>query len=560
MSGTSDAPPSAADLLDVEPFSDVREHVPFPLYELDERGHVLRHNLAARRQLGPVHGHALIGCLGPATTQEVLGRLDRLHREGSAPAWTSELLREHSEPLTAQLSLTELPTPPGGPWRANLSVAPFPSRPTQARPPARPITQELARMPDRRAAVQVLASGVAHEIGNPLTYMLMCLDELGRSVEPSPGQEPHPALERVLPLLRRTRQGAERVQEIVRGLSSYSRDHGRRESVDVNRAVRSALEMARTEMLTPIRVHTSLESVPAVRANPSRLVQVLYNLLVNAAHALEPDQPPTGQPPTGGHPPTDPSGRAGHHGPPDQPEQANAAALGVDTWSEGAWVYINVWDTGPGIAPEIRDQIFEPFVSSKPAGRGAGLGLAVCHNYVAELDGEIDFDCEPEQGTRFTVRLPAEVVEQRVVRPTPAPERPSPETARLLVVDDEPEIRRGLQAMLRRFGRVDVAESAAEARALLVPGALYDLVLCDLMMPGESGEELYGWITRARPELAGRVAYVTGGGPRLLTATSKVNAEDGPPCLLKPFRRQELYEFVRRAMSRASTYAPADVA
>jgi DNA-binding NtrC family response regulator len=126
----------------------------------------------------------------------------------------------------------------------------------------------------------------------------------------------------------------------------------------------------------------------------------------------------------------------------------------------------------------------------------------------------------------------------------------------LLVVDDEPEIRRGLQAMLRHFGRVDVAESAAEARALLLPGVRYDLVLCDLMMPGESGEELYGWIASARPELAPCVAYVTGGGPRVMAPVSSATAEDGPPCLLKPFRRQELYEFVRRAMSRAATFAP----
>jgi signal transduction histidine kinase len=530
----SDAPPSAADLPGVAAFVDAREHVPFPLLELDERGHILLANRAARRQLG-ASGQGLVGCLGAATTQEVLARLDRLHREGSAPAWTSELVRENDLTLIAQLALTAVPVGFDEPPRANLSVAPIPHG-TTAKPP-RPITQEVARMHDRRAAVQVLASGVAHEIGNPLTYMMMCLDELGRGLEPGSGDEPHPALERVRPLLLQTRQGAERVQEIVRGLSSYNRDHGRRESVDVNRAVRSALEMARTEMMAPIRVHTSLEAVPMVRANPSRLVQVLYNLLVNAAHALEPNQLAQRDP---SHP--------------------SQGALGVDTWCEGSWVYINVWDTGPGIAPEIRDHIFEPFVTSKPVGRGAGLGLAVCHNYVAELEGEIDFDCEPDQGTRFTVRLPAEIVEPRVVQPTPVPERPGPDVARLLVVDDEPEIRRGLQAMLRRFGRVDVAESAAEARALLSPGVRYDLVLCDLMMPGESGEELYSWITRARPDLAARVAYVTGGGPRLLTARSLVNAEDGPPCLLKPFRRQELYEFVRRAMSRASAGAPADVA
>lgn len=524
MSGTSDAPPSAADLSSVDPFTDAREHAPFPLFELDERGRALRANGAARRQLPPTAAPALVGCLGAATTQEVLARLDRLHREGSAPAWTSELHRQGHDPILAQLSLTSVPTPLGEPPRANLGVTPIPASAIQARPPQRPITQELGRVHDRRAAVQVLAAGVAHEIGNPLTYMLMCLDELARGLEPPAGPELHSVLDRAQPLLQQARQGAERVQEIVRSLSSYSRDHGRREPVDVNRAVRSALEMARTEMRAETRVHTSLEAVPMVRANPSRLAQVLYNLLVNAAQALDP----------------------GRHG------QASAGTIGVDTWCEGSWVYINVWDTGPGIAPEIRDHIFEPFVTSKPVGRGAGLGLAVCHNYVAELEGEIDFDCEPEQGTRFTVRLPAEALEPRAVQPAPAPERPGPETARLLVVDDEPEIRRGLQAMLRRFGRVDVAESAAEARALLSPGERYDLVLCDLMMPGESGEELYGWITSARPDLAPRVAYVTGGGPRLVASQSAVTAQDGPPCLLKPFRRQELYEFVRRAMSRAA--------
>jgi signal transduction histidine kinase/CheY-like chemotaxis protein len=524
VSGTSEAPTGAAELPTLGSFADAREHVPFPLLELDERGRVLRANLAARRQLAAPIASGLVGLLGAATTQEVMARLDRLHREGSAPAWTTELVRDDHEPVVAQLALTAVPVPLGEPPRAHLSVAPIPASAVQAKIARRPTTQELGRMPDRRAAVQLLASGVAHEIGNPLTYMLMCLDELGRSLESEHEHDSQPVLERVRPLLQQTRQGAERVHEIVRGLSSYSRDHGRREPVDINRAVRSALEMARTEMSSRIRVHTSLEAVPMVRANPTRLGQVLYNLVVNAAHALGPN-------PTQG-------------------------ALGVDTWCEGSWVFINVWDTGPGIAPEIRDQIFEPFVTSKPVGRGAGLGLAVCHNYVAELDGEIDFDCEPDQGTRFTVRLPAEAPELRVIATPAPPERPAPELARLLVVDDEPEIRRGLQAMLRHFGRVDVAESAAEARALLLPGVRYDLVLCDLMMPGESGEELYGWIASARPELAPCVAYVTGGGPRVMAPVSSATAEDGPPCLLKPFRRQELYEFVRRAMSRAATFAP----
>lgn len=369
------------------------------------------------------------------------------------------------------------------------------------------------RLATRHRSVQTLAAGVAHEIGNPLTYVLMCLDELSQGIERG---DDHPALGS---LADRARQGAERVRDIVRGLSSFDRDHGRRERVDVNRAARTALELARGELRRPIEIETSLGEVPAVVANPSRLAQVLYNLLVNAAQALHADGERPAAPP----------------------------ALGIETWTEHPWVYINVWDTGPGIEPTIRDRIFEPFVSSKPAGQGAGLGLAVCHNYVAELAGEIDFDCDLEQGTRFTVRLPAAPAVEASA-PVTVAARARPGKSRLLVVDDEPEIRRGLQAMLRRFGEVDVADSAARARALLQGDANYDLVLCDLSMPGESGESLYRWITTARPELARRVAYVTGGTPN---PQDDGDPTEAPPCLLKPFRRQELYEFVRRAMARA---------
>ncbi|MEX1368805.1 MAG: ATP-binding protein [Nannocystaceae bacterium] len=500
-------------------FGDAREHVPFALFELDERGRVHHVNRAARDYFGHAEAGSLVTSLGAAATQEVLARLERVHREGSAPPWSSELTVADGSAVPAQLAIASVRGElDAGPWRALLNVAPGPAQATAIEKTRRPITQELPRLLDRHTAVRTLAAGVAHEIGNPLTYMTMCLDELAGSIE---GTE-HAA--RLGAPLDKARQGATRVQEIVRGLSSYDRDHGRREPVDVNRAVRNALEMARPELAPPVRVHTSLEDIPPVEANPSRLVQVLYNLLVNAAHALEPGTP--------------------------------EAALGVETWREGPWVFINVWDTGRGIDQSIRDHIFEPFISSKPAGHGAGLGLAVCHNYVAELQGEIDFDCEPEQGTRFTVRLPA--VEARPSAPVPSATRRPAEQARLLVIDDEPEIRRGLQAMLRRFGHVDTAESAAEARGLLCTEPSYDLVLCDLMMPGESGEELYGWIATTRPELAARVVYVSGGGPRL---RGPAGAVGGPPCLLKPFRRQELYEFVRRNMARAAAdHSPADVA
>jgi CheY-like chemotaxis protein len=149
---------------------------------------------------------------------------------------------------------------------------------------------------------------------------------------------------------------------------------------------------------------------------------------------------------------------------------------------------IEVGDTGVGIAPELRQQIFDSFFTTKPAGQGSGLGLAICQNIANIHGGRIELDSAEGIGTTFRVLLPLDE------DTSAAPHTPAPPTAvaacRVLVVDDEAAVRDVLARILRRAGHeVTVAASGEQALELFVPGQ-YDLLFTDLGMPGMGGAAL----------------------------------------------------------------------
>jgi CheY-like chemotaxis protein len=231
--------------------------------------------------------------------------------------------------------------------------------------------------------------------------------------------------------------------------------------------------------------------------------------------------------------------------------------VGLRTGSTSAGrARLEVWDDGPGIPGAIQGRIFDPFFTTKPPGVGTGLGLAIVLGFVRQHGGTVNVLCPPKGGTRFVVELPAvEMIQPEsveltaVLRLTPAAgpgesgiakERRAP---RVLVVEDEPTVGGLIADVLRDEGmRVDVLRDG-ESALDRVEREEYDLVICDLKMPGMDGQKFFQSLGKRRNPLQGHVLFVTGDvvAPR----TQEFLERHRLPYVAKPFRVEELSRAVR---------------
>jgi PAS domain S-box-containing protein len=230
---------------------------------------------------------------------------------------------------------------------------------------------------DRMAAMGRVAAGVAHEINNPLTFVVTNLDfaleELG-SVNGPPSPE---VVREVVDAVQSAHEGGERVRQIVKDLKALSRsDEETTTHVDVNPLLESTVSMLGNEIRHHARLELALGTVRRVEANEAKLGQVFMNLVHNAVQAIPP----------------------GHVN-----ENLIRITTGLDPDGQ---VVVEIHDSGPGIAPEHIGRIFDAFFTTKPIGVGTGLGLSICHRVVAALDGRIEVESLPGQGTCFRVVLP----------------------------------------------------------------------------------------------------------------------------------------------------------
>jgi len=387
--------------------------------------------------------------------------------------------------------------------------------------------REQARLiqSDRLTAVGTLAAGVAHEINNPLAYVLLNLQYLLREL-PKLGQGGE-RLPQLMERLRESQHGAERVSTIVRDLREFSttEEHEQIGPVDLRRVLDAAVKVAGGQIQPRARLVEHYQELPTVRGNAAKLEQVFLNLLTNAAQAL-------------------PAGAA------------DANEIHVVAFPDGPdRVVVDVADTGPGIPADLLDRVFDPFFTTKPAGAGTGLGLPICHNIVTSLDGEIGVESELGHGTVFRVVLRTMVRPPPPVQPTPQPFGAVPggvlPRARILVVDDELGVASMLSRLLASEHDVEVRTSGKEALELLLGDAEFDLVLCDLLMPRVSGMQLFEQLQAKRPELAERVVFMTGGAftPRASEFISRVpNARIEKPFDLKRVRRLVMDLALRRGV------------
>ena len=339
---------------------------------------------------------------------------------------------------------------------------------------------------DRMAAIGILAAGVGHEINNPLAYVLANLEfvtgELEMLISELPAEAALRLEARITDLsqaLADTNHGAERVRAIVQDLRTFSRgDDDDLTSIDVRQILDSSLRMAAVTLRQRATVVKEYEEVPSVIASESRLGQVFLNLVVNAAQAL-----PEGNP--------------------------NDNRIEVATRLEGEMVTVTIADTGSGIPNDVLPRIFEPFFTTKPVGQGTGLGLSICRRILVQLGGDISVTSEPGQGTRFVVSIPRATQPSRPIYAKP-PVRPS-RRARILCIDDEPALGLALRRALVAEHDVVLLTNAAEALEQVKEGERFDLLLCDLMMPGMNGMDFHMELEAFAPELAERIVFLTGG-------------------------------------------------
>ena len=369
---------------------------------------------------------------------------------------------------------------------------------------------------DRMASVGTLAAGVAHEINNPLAFVIVNLDTLLEEIRAVDAGPFSAHVAEWMQIVSETRRGAERIRTIVRELKTFSRaETERRAVIDVRPVIELAINMVFNVIRHRARLVKDYGAAPLVDADDSRLGQVFINLLVNAAQAI-----------------------------PEGDVKGHEIRIVTHTDAEGNAV-IEVRDTGSGIPQDAIARIFDPFFTTKPVGVGTGLGLSICHSIVTSMGGRISAENGAQRGAIFRVVLPAAKRAAATTPEIPSPAAPQ-RRARVLVVDDEPWVGQSLQRALRQHD-VTITTNGREALEIIASGEPFDVILSDLMMPEMSGAELYEQLAARDRAAAERVVFMTGGAftPGARDLLAHVRNER----IEKPFEIRALRELIDR-MSR----------
>lgn len=341
---------------------------------------------------------------------------------------------------------------------------------------------------ERLSALGLLASSVGHEVNNPATALLTALDQL-------PGCPP----EDRATLLAEATDAAQRIRDIAGDLRAFGPPGAVDARTELSAAVGAAVRLTRLQLRGVATLREEVEHEWVV-GDERRIVQVLVNLIVNAAQAMSP---------------------------------ATAARNRIELTAsrEGDRVVVRVRDNGPGVAASVLARAFEPFVTTRGA-EGSGLGLALCRRFAHELGGEISLQNAAEGGAEARV----------VLRAAEAPATTAgPETSvarrRVLVVDDDAAVLVALGRMLRAH-EVTAVASVEAARGVLASGARFDLALCDVMMPDEPGTALWEALGARWPDAVRRFAFISGGV--FEPAVRETLRQSGAPLLAKPLRPRDI--------------------
>lgn len=366
----------------------------------------------------------------------------------------------------------------------------------------RDITQELAlseqvRQAQKMESIGKLAGGVAHDFNNLLTVINGNCQLALMQIEAS-----HPARSRIEAAL----AAGDRAADLTRQLLAFSRRQPNQpEKLDVGETLRKMAPVLQSLLGEGCELRYDIQpGLPPVIMDAAQFQQVILNLCVNARDAMQ--------------------GRG----------RILIRATGNDER-----IFLEVSDNGPGIPPDIIGQIFDPFFTTKPKGQGTGLGLSVVYGIVTQGGGTIEVESSPGQGARFRIALPA-----GDGKPDPGQkDAGAGEGAlhiRVLLVEDQPEVRRFVAEVLRQAGcEVLEAEDAEQALEIASRTPELDLLLTDVSMPGLDGEEL----ARRLVAVQGRMHVL------LMSGFPKRGESLTWPVLSKPFSPEKLIAEIRRIAS-----------
>ena len=368
-----------------------------------------------------------------------------------------------------------------------------------------------------------LAGGVAHDFNNLLTailgYVEMAKVDLAEEL---------PADHAIRVDLDEIHAAGERAASLTRQLLTFaSKQIVAPVRLDLSALVADLLKMLRPLLGENITVDTVLEpEIGTIEADPGQIQQLLVNLAVNARDAM----------PEGGRLVIETATE-------DVTEAYAAAHPGA---RPGSHARLSVTDTGAGMSEEVQSHLFEPFFTTKERGKGTGLGLATCHGIVRQIGGHIRVFSEPGRGTTVRIFLPS-VEGPATVRSSVAPVHPAPTgTETILVVEDDPVVRRLAGLGLRAQGYT-VIEASDGVEALEIAGRIaseIDVVVSDVVMPGMSGAELVKRLAVVAP--GARRLLVSGHAESTVLPAGLVNV--GAAFLPKPFTPERLARKVREVL------------